>query len=397
MPHYRREAYLRFLSQNKDREQVKILTGLRGAGKTALLRAFMAKLSESGIPENRLVYLDFSDPETAGGFSPEDLARKLIVKLADGTPAYLFFDEIQRFPGFETLVDRLFRVQNLDIYLAGSGLSSKLSPLLSLLPGRCLVREIFPLSFEETLTACTHEPDVSDLLDYTERSTLPGLFELAEPRHRLDTVISSALFYEITENSALRPKLLLKILTLLSKESGNLLSLERIAEETGRAGRPLLLKTIRAALDALENAGLLLTFPLQPVTGLGEFLALGKEYVCRFFFPDPAMMLLYGKGNEYPYRQLMTATACELRRRYASVSCGQTTRGAVDFVTADGPLQTLWQFIPNPRASYAEEKLEILASAPARYRKCVLTLEPRLIPKQTGILLQPLFPWFRGK
>lgn len=395
MPGYRRDGYLRFLLQNKDKEQVKILSGLRGSGKTSIFRAYMEELKASGVPEDRIVYYDLSDPDTHAFFPVERLFRQIFERFPDGRRIYIFLDEIQELPGFEHLVDQLFRIQNYDLYLAGSGLSSKLTPLRSLLPGRCMVREVFPLSFQEFITGTETAPTVSSLLDYTEFSSMPGVHNHADPRNELDAFISSALFHDVTSHPDIRQGLLLKILGLISPQAGDLLSMETLGKAAGRAGRPLLLKTLTTYTNLLEAAGLLGLFPLIPIED-GEPVTC-PPHTYRFFFPDPAMMLLFGKGDEYPYRQLFTATAAEMRRRTEEISCGQTLRGPVDFVTGEGAFRTLWQFIPNPDAAYAEEKWNILKTAPTHTRKCVLTLAPEAFERTPGITVQHLFTWFMMK
>ncbi len=392
MPGYRRDGYIRFLLQNKDKEQVKILSGLRGSGKTSVFRAYMEELKAAGVPEERIVYYDMSDPDTHAFFPVERLFRLIFDRFPDGRRTYIFLDEIQELPEFERLVDRLFRIQNYDLYIAGSGLSSRLDPLKKLLPGRCMVKEVFPLSFTEFLTGSETAPTVSSLLDYTEYSSMPGVHDHVHPRDELDPLISSALFHEVTSHPEIRQGLLLKILGLISPRSGELLSMETLGKAAGRAGRPLLLKTLTTYTKTLEAAGLLLACPLIPIEGEEPVTCQLSTY--RFFFPDPAMMLLFGKGDEYPYRQLFTATAAEMHRRTEALFCGETLRGPVDFVTGEGAFRTLWQFIPNPEAAYAEEKWNILQSAPKNIRKCVLTLAPESFDNVPGITVQHLFTWF---
>lgn len=392
---YTRESYLDFLRQNKDREQVKVLTGLRGSGKTAILTAYMDWLRSEGVADGRILYYDCTDPDTEVLFPAENLYRTIYEKIIGGGRAYIFLDEIQALENFPQLVEHLFRLQGCDIVIAGSGLSGALSPLQKLLPGRCLVKEVFPLSFVEMASAMEGAADVSTLLDYTEGSAMPGVHDVRNPRRELDTIISAALFHEVTGNQSIRQGLLLKILGLISRDMGDLVTMDAIGKAAGRAGRPLLLKTLETYTHALEEAGLLLTLPLTAIekADATENVQL-PPHAQRFFFPDPAMMLLFGKGEEYPYRQLFTATAMEMRRRTAELACGRTKDGDIDLVTGTGAFRTLWQFIPNPEADYAEKKWKTLKSAPPIARKCVLTLAPQKLPEEKGIYVQHLFTWF---
>ncbi len=394
---YLRESYLDFLRQNKDREQVKVLTGLRGSGKTAILTVYMDWLKSEGVPTERILYYDCTDPDVEALFPAENLYRVIYDRFMSGGRAYIFLDEVQALENFPQLVDHLFRLQGCDVYIAGSGLSAQLAPLQKLLPGRCLVKEVFPLSFLEMASAMDTPADVSTLLDYTEGSAMPGVRAVHDPRRELDTIISAALFHEVTGNQAVRQGLLVKILGLISKDMGDLITMDTIGKAAGRAGRPLLLKTLETYTHALEEAGLLLVLPLEAVEAADtpdkDKIQL-PAHAQRFFFPDPAMMLLFGKGDEYPYRQLFTATVMEMRRRTADLSTGMTKDGEIDLITGKGAFRTLWQFIPNPDADYAEKKWNALKSAPPIGKKCVLTLAPQKFPKEPGIFVDHLFTWF---
>lgn len=391
---YIREAYLDFLRQNKDREQVKVLTGLRGGGKTSILTAYMAWLEEEGVPADEILYYDCTDPDTEALFPAETFFRAIYERVLRVGRAYIFLDEIQALEGFPQLVDHLFRLQGCDLYIAGSGLSAQLAPLQKILPGRCLIKEVFPLSFVEMVSDGEQPADVSALLDYTEGSAMPGVHDKAHPRQELDTIISAALFHEVTGDQAIRQGLLLKILGLLSKDMGSLISMDTIGKAAGRAGRPLLLKTLETYTKALEEAGLLLVLPLEAVKKAEKDPLPLPPHAQRFFFPDPAMMLLFGKGDEYPYRQLFTATAMEMRRRTADLASGLTADGDIDFITGKGAFRTLWQFIPNPEAPYAEKKWNTLKKAPPVGRKRILTLAPQKFPEEPGMYVEHLFTWF---
>lgn len=394
---YIRQDYLDFLRQNKDREQVKVLTGLRGSGKTTILTAYMDWLRSEGVDEGRILYYDCTDPDVEALFPAENLYRAIYDRAFGSGRTYIFLDEIQALENFPQLVDHLFRLQGCDLYIAGSGLAAQLTPLQTLLPGRCLIKEVFPLSFVEMASAMDTSADVSTLLDYTEGSAMPGVRAVHDPRRELDTIISAALFHEVTGNQAIRQGLLMKILGLISKDMGSLITMDTIGKAAGRAGRPLLLKTLETYTHALEEAGLLLVLPLEAVEAAGvtdkDKVQL-PPHAQRFFFPDPAMMLLFGKGEEYPYRQLFTATAMEMRRRTADLRAGMTKSGAIDLITGKGAFRTLWQFIPNPDADYAERKWNTLKSAPPIGKKCVLTLAPQKFPKEPGIFVEHLFTWF---
>lgn len=392
MGEYERKDCDQFLWQNKDREMVKVLTGLRGAGKTTCLARYVRRLEEAGVPEERILYMDLSDPDMQRFFPQEALYRRILAHLSGGRRAYLFLDEVQALPDFPRLADGLFRIRHFDVYLAGSGLRAALPALRAALPGRCLVKEVYPLSFAETASALPRPPEEADLLRYTEASTLPGAYGRPDGRSALDGAVSAALFHEVLGSSAIRPGLLTRLLRLLSPRLGDRVTAKDLAAAAGRAGRPLLEKTLRTYFGQLEEAGLLLPAPLVSIGEDGEAAEMTGEG--RFFFPDGAMTELWGKGEDLPYRLLRNALAVELCRRYGTIETAETLRGPVDFLTGRETIPALWQLIPRGNGTEAKEKWEILQSAPEIYRKCVLTFTPEAFPEGEGVIVKPLLSWF---
>lgn len=389
MPGYERRDYLEFLLQNRDREMVKVLTGLRGAGKTALLAAYIHLLEESGVPESRILYMDLSDPDMRRYFPQENLYRLILSRLHEAERAYIFLDEVQALPDFQRLADGLFRISRFDLYLAGSGLAAALPALTAALPGRCLVQPVYPLSFAEMTAADGRAPDEAALLRYVSESTLPGVTRRGAPRNELDGCVSAALLHEVLDN-AIHPGLVEKLLRLVSLRLGDCLTDRELCAAAGRAGRPLLAKTLHAAFGRLTSAGLLLSAPLLYLSAEGA--SDPEEPARRYIFPDGAMTSLWGTDDDRDARLLANAAAMELVRRYGAVYTVRTDRGPVDFLTGRDALPALWQLIPRADET-AEEKLAALAGAPDTYKKCVLTLEPDLAAPD-GVFVYPLVPWF---
>ena len=57
-----RPRYLDQLLQHKDADMVKIVSGIRGCGKSSLLNLFHARLLEQGVPESHIFTWTWSHP-----------------------------------------------------------------------------------------------------------------------------------------------------------------------------------------------------------------------------------------------------------------------------------------------------------------------------------------------
>ena len=147
-----RPAYLNQLIQNKDVDLVKIVTGIRRCGKSALLDLFHQYLVESGITESNIIHMNLeslryrsiTDYLTFYGYVSERIAKE--------GKTYLIFDEPQAVEHWEKAIESFRLDFDVDIYITGSNaymLSSEFSTLLS---GRYIEIRLLPLSFKEFLT-----------------------------------------------------------------------------------------------------------------------------------------------------------------------------------------------------------------------------------------------------
>lgn len=132
-----------------------VVIGMRRAGKTWFCFQKMAELLDTGIPKERILYMNFEDDRLIG-FDVHHFQDVLDVYYARyphhrDRMCYFFFDEIQCIDQWERFVRRLLDTETVQVYLTGS--SSKLlsTEIATSLRGRSLVTEVFPLSFQEFL------------------------------------------------------------------------------------------------------------------------------------------------------------------------------------------------------------------------------------------------------
>ena len=86
-----RKNYLGWLRKQKNQPLVKVVTGVRGCGKTALLRRFQEELTG----EARVIAVDLESPEFEDLTDCEALNRYLETQLEEGQSFFVFLDEIQ--------------------------------------------------------------------------------------------------------------------------------------------------------------------------------------------------------------------------------------------------------------------------------------------------------------
>lgn len=132
---------------------VKVVTGVRRCGKTFRLYQEVAELLAQGVAPDRLCFLNFDD-DRIKPYRPDIISVALetffeLSPLARSEGAYLFFDEIQNVPDWESTVRRIVDTEKVTVYLTGS--SSKLlsEDIATQFRGRSIAFELAPFSFAE--------------------------------------------------------------------------------------------------------------------------------------------------------------------------------------------------------------------------------------------------------
>lgn len=154
-----------------------VLVGARRAGKSYLLYGKIQELITSGHTWDEIIYVNFED-ERLAGMTASDLNMILEVHsgLSDKRPM-LFLDEIQNVDGWESFARRLAD-NKYGVFITGSNAKMLSTDVGAALGGRYMIREVFPMQFNEYLTANGKNPSDKLLTATTKsRGELMGLFE----------------------------------------------------------------------------------------------------------------------------------------------------------------------------------------------------------------------------
>ena len=161
MENVERENYLSILKNFKDKQIIKVITGIRRCGKTTLLELFQNYLKENGVEEKQIISINFENADYEELQDRKKLYEYLKSKLVKGKKTYIFLDEIQNVSEFEKTVDSLFINKEVDLYITGSNAWLLSSELATLLTGRYIEIKMLPLSFKEYMSAFTDKTDIS--------------------------------------------------------------------------------------------------------------------------------------------------------------------------------------------------------------------------------------------
>ena len=148
---YKRENYLSkirgFYHAN---DLIKVITGVRRCGKSSILQMIVQELLDEGVNEKQIAFIDLEKRGFKKIRTPDDLEELIDEKFKDVKETkYLFIDEIQKVKGFEEVINAFRAEDDYSIFITGSNSYLLSGELMTLLTGRYLEFEIFPLTFEE--------------------------------------------------------------------------------------------------------------------------------------------------------------------------------------------------------------------------------------------------------
>ena len=397
-----RSNYLNWLAEYRDKNLIKVITGMRRSGKSTILRLFADSLMSEGVGENRIVFVNFEELENEELRDCRKLYAYLRSRLIKGETTYFFLDEVQRVSQFEEVVDSLYVKDGVDIYITGSTANLFSSEIATLLTGRYVEINVLPFSFEEARLAMGGGSlDVKrDFLDYLTYGALPESFSFkpgsSEQREYVESVYRTILEKDLLKRKTEGGRLLVDgLLRYMVGNIGSLVSAKRIADRLTAGGTKVSPNSVTSYLDLLTDSFMFFRAERFDVVGGEQLKLLNKYYLCDFGFRH---YLLNTPGIEIQ-QLLENVVYLELRRRRFKVATGKVRDKEVDFVIKDtsGDLK----YVQVATTVATEEKLEQeLASLKAirdNYPKYIMTLDDFYVHNHGGVKTINIVDFFCGK
>src|SRR5574344_119741 len=169
-----RVEYLDELKRWKDKDLIKVVTGIRRCGKSTLFELFIKWLKEKGVKDNQIIHINLEDA-TYDFSNYKELYNFVNYKIDSDKQYYVFLDEVQNVPQFQKAVDSLYIKKNVDVYITGSNAYLLSGELATLLSGRYIEIKMLPLSFKEYISAFDDNKNYHQLfLEYMKNGGMPG-------------------------------------------------------------------------------------------------------------------------------------------------------------------------------------------------------------------------------
>ncbi|NEW62607.1 AAA family ATPase [Granulicatella sp. zg-ZJ] len=330
-----RPMYLEFLQRHKDKPIIKIVSGVRRAGKSVLFTLFKKNLMESGVFEEQIISVNFEDLSFYELRDFKRLYAYIQERLIENKKCYIFLDEIQHVPNFELVVDSLFIKPNVDIYMTGSNAYFMSSQLATNLTGRYVELEVLPLSFSEYIQGLSNKQDhivLSDAFNQYAFSAFPYLLQTENFLERVEYL--RGIYHSVLVNDIVsrignpNTSLLERIIRTLLSNVGSLVSTNKIKNTLISQHVTISHSSLENYLEALTDSLLFYAVPRFDVKGRELLQRLEKYYTVDLGFRH---LLLPDHQEDFGHL-LENIVYLELRRKYAKVYVGNVGKYEVDFV-----------------------------------------------------------------
>lgn len=392
-----RQEYLNSLISFRDKQLIKVVTGIRRCGKSTLFELFADYLRVTGVADDQIISINLEEGEFAEIEDYKQLYNFVSDKLIKDKKTYIFLDEIQRVKEFQKCVDSLYVKKNCDVYITGSNANLLSGELATLLSGRYVEIKMLPLSFKEY---CSNFPSDNNLerlyQNYILNSSFPYALQIEKPKDRrqyLQGIYDTIVLKDIVARKKFPDTAMLKsVVHFVFDNIGNTSSTKKIADTMTSGGRKISVHTVENYLTALTECFILYQ--------IGRYDIKGKQYLKtgdKYYLADVGLRYaLLGPKKADMGHILENIIFLELLRRGYEIYIGKVGKTEVDFIAIgdDGEeyYQVAYTVIDTDGATLKRELTPLLAINDHN-PKYLLTMDITPATSHSGIKQLNVLDW----
>lgn len=333
----KREEYLRKIRSFYDETSlIKIIYGLRRAGKSVILTQIIEEIKKKNIDEEHIIYINFESLDYSFIKNAQDLNDYIKAKIEDQKIYYIFLDEVQKIEDFEKGVNSIRITNQCSIFITGSNSKMTFAELSTDLTGRYVSFKVNPLTFKEVvkLTEAKEENYKELLYDIFEWGSLPQRFSFKENATKLNyisDVYDSILLKDVVERLGVKDVTLFnKILQYILEIEGREFSATNVLNYLKSEYRDISAETLYNYVDALCSTFIMNKVYRYDVNGKGVLKTLNKYYAS-----DLGIKKIKTNSKEINYSICFENLIYnELISKGYEVYIGKTKNGEIDFVAS---------------------------------------------------------------
>ncbi len=391
----KREIYLSRIRGFYDSDLVKILVGIRRCGKSVILKQIIDEIKEKGIQEDHILYINFEFVEFEDLKDYKKLNDYIKEKIKDNKEYYVFLDEIQNVEKFEIVVNSLrASLENISIFITGSNsklLSNELSTVLS---GRYVLFNIYPLTFKEYIELTGKDPkNEENFWDFVKWGGLPNRVQFTDEiniKDYLHSVFDSIILRDVVERLGLKDTTLFNlILQYLIDITGREFSANNIIKYLKTEGKITSTETLYSYLDALCKALIIQKIYRYDIHGKAILKTLNKYYMTD-------LGIAQIKNNNFEINKcfaIENVVFNELVARGYEVYIGKLNPGEIDFIASKSNKRKYFQvtYLLSDK-NVIEREFGAFKKIQDNYPKYVISLDKTDF-SQNGVIHKNIIDW----
>ena len=395
-----RKEYLKKLIAFRDKQLIKVVTGVRRCGKSTLLKMYQEWLREQGVEASRIISINFEDIDYEELTDYRKLYDYLKEHLNSERMTYIFLDEIQNVADFPKVVDSLYIKNNVDIYMTGSNAYMLSSEIATLISGRYVQIEMLPFSFKEYMSAMQPGTSLETAYRrYVEKGAFPYLLQIADDsemvREYLTGLYNTIVLKDVVARKRMTDVMMLEsIVRFLADNIGNLSVIKRVSDTLVSLGRKTSAHTVENYISALADSYIF--YPVYRYDTKGkQLLKTGQKY----YLVDIGLRNIINgtKGGDLGHI-LENLIFLELARRGGEIYVGKADNAEIDFVVIHGERREYYQVALSVRdEATMQRELAPLLALPDSYPKYLLTLDNDPVVYHEGIKQVYALEWMIDK
>jgi len=391
-----RTEYLEELKRWKDKDVIKVVTGIRRCGKSTLFELFINYLKKNNIDDEQIIHVNLED----ANYDFEDykeLYNYINNKLDLEKQYYVFLDEVQNVSKFQKAVDGLYIKKNVDVYITGSNAYLLSGELATLLSGRYIEIKMLPLSFKEYVSAFDNTNYHQLFLNYMKNGGMPGNISILKTNPNdidkyLDGIFSTIVYKDIMARNNISDKMLLEsVLKFIFDSIGSPVSTKKISDTLTSKGMATSNHTVENYITAFLESFLIYKAERFDVKGKN---LLARDY--KYYAVDSGLRsyLLGKKADSDMGHILENIVYLELLRRGYKVYVGKVDDLEIDFVAENREGLKYYQVALTVRdEKILARELKSLQKTGDHYKKILLTLDMDLESDYDGITKMNVVDW----
>ena len=331
-----RENYLRAIRPYYEADLIKVITGVRRAGKSVILESIRDELFASGIGADHIIYVNLEDLDYEGITTASDLNKEIKSHITDKGRYYLFIDEIQHVDEFEKALASFRATLNASIFVTGSNSHLLSGELATLLTGRTVEFEILPFSFSEMKEyyELIGKPFNDEMIyDYLKWGGFPLRFDFSEESdisRYLSNLYTGLLNRDIlTKKSRVDRKIFMDVAMYVLSNAGKEFSAEKIMNYyENKNHRSVGQRTVYNYIEKMQKA--FLVHPVQKYDIVGKTALQSKQ---KYYAVDTGFRTIHTNTINFEDTFFLENLVYnELLFQGFTVFTGKTHKGEVDFV-----------------------------------------------------------------